>query len=228
MHLLYMCSDLAFAVRKVSQFSSKPRTNHWTSVIQILQYVNSTITYGIEYKEEIRSVKVIRYSDSNFARDKVDQKSTMGYVFLLEGGAIAWSSWKLKSVATSTTEAKYIALENTTKHAIWTQRLLADIHGSQEENGIPVYCDNESSLKLVQNSGYHSRTKHIDVRYHFVRDEFEKGTIKFKYWPTENMLADGMMKPLPRLAFQDKRTRIGLANLQKADASIRSNNSMEA
>ena len=105
-----------------------------------------------------------------------------------------------------------MSLRNVTKHAIWTRRFLADIQQKQEKE-ILVYCDDNSSLKLVHDPGYHARTKHIEVQYHFVRDEFEKGTIKFKFCPTANMLADGMTKPLPRPAFQDKRTRIGLTDL---------------
>ena len=106
-----------------------------------------------------------------------------------------------------------MALGNATKHAIWTQRLLADVRQDPNEKGILVYCDNDSSLRLVRNPGYHSRTKHIDVQYHFIHDEFEKGTVKFEFCPTADMLADGMTKPLPKPAFQDKRTRIGLTNV---------------
>ena|SRR2546429_2929922 len=101
------------------------------------------------------------------------------------------------------------------KHAIWTQRLLADIQQSLNKKEILVYCDNDSSFKLVHNPEYHARTKYIDIQYHFIRDEFEKGTVKFEFCSTANMSADGITKLLSRPAFKDKIMKIGVINLQK-------------
>ena len=106
MHLLHTCPELAFAIGKVSQYNAKPRTNHWTAVVRILRYIKLTTDWGIEYGAKREPTKVVGYSDSDYAADKRDRKSTMGYVFVLGGGAIAWSSQKVKSVTTSTTEAE--------------------------------------------------------------------------------------------------------------------------
>jgi hypothetical protein len=154
----------------------------------------------------------VGYSDSDFAGDREDRKFTMGYVFLVAGGAIAWSSQKARSVATSTTEGEYIALGHAIKHAIWMRKLLADIKRDQEK--ILVYEDNELCLRHVRNPAYHSKTKHIDVQYNFVRDEVEKGVVNLEYCPTGDMLADGMTKSLPRVAFEDKRRRLGILEVR--------------
>jgi len=215
MHLLHTRPELTFAVGKVCQYSAKPWTNHWTAVVRIFRYIKPTIAWGIEYGAERGTMKVVGYSDSDYAGDKRDRKSTMGYVFVLGGGAIAWSSQKVKSVTTSTTEAEYMGLGHATKHAIWTRKLLAD--AGQDEGEIIVLGDNEPSLNLVRNPGYHARSKHIDIQYHFVHDELEKGTVKFEYCPSEDMLADGMTKPLARPAFEDQRRRLGIVEVSVSD-----------
>ena len=108
-----------------------------------------------------------------------------------------------------------MGLGHATKHAIWTRKLLAD--AGQDEGEIIILGDNEPSLNLVRNPGYHARSKHIDIQYHFVHDELEKGTVKFEYCPTEDMLADGMMKPLARPAFEDQRRRLGIVEVSVSD-----------
>src|SRR5438046_9861157 len=116
MHLLHICSELSFAIGKAYQYSTKLWTNYWTTIVRIIYYIKLTTNWGIEYGAEQETTKVVGYSDSDYASDKRDRKSTIGYVFILRGGVITWSSQKVKSVTTSTTEAEYIGLDHVTKH----------------------------------------------------------------------------------------------------------------
>jgi hypothetical protein len=146
------------------------------------------------------------FADADYAADKADRKSTLGYVFTLAGGAISWRSTKQRSVATSTTEAEYIAMSSAAKQALWIQQLLRDIGYGKYTGDNPfqskIRGDNESALSLIKNPRIHERSKHIDVAYHHVRDLVAQGRIQINYTPTTQMLADGLTKPLAGAIFK--------------------------
>jgi hypothetical protein len=137
------------------------------------------------------------YSDADWAGNPIDRKSISGYTAILSGAAISWSSKKQSTVALSSTEAEYIAAARATQEATWIQSFLSEI-GHPLGKPIPLYVDNQSAIKLIQNPVAHDRTKHIDIKYHFIRDAQTRGIIKVEYCPTEHQVADVFTKPLSR------------------------------
>ena len=144
---------------------------------------------------------IVGYSDADWAGDIQDRRSTSGNVFLLGGGAITWSSRKQTSVALLTVEAEYLALSVATQEAIWLRHL-------QEELGVTntgptlIFEDNQGAISMAKNPVFHKRTKHVQIRYHFVREAVEQGTITLEYCRTDDMLADSFTKALARDQFE--------------------------
>lgn len=135
------------------------------------------------------------YCDADWAGDEGDRRSTTGYVFMLGVGAISWNSKRQPTIALSTTEAEYMAMSQCTKEAIWLRQLLADV-GFVQQGGTQVLCDNQGAIALAKNPTHHSRTKHIDVQHHFIREQVEDQVIELKYVPTQAMVADVLTKAL--------------------------------
>lgn len=144
-----------------------------------------------------------------YAGDVETRRSTTGYVFLLHGGPVAWGCKRQKCTSLSTTEPEYIAACESTREAVWLKRLLTEL-GLQETNPIPLLCDNQSAVRLVRNPDSHQRTKHIDVKYHYIRDQQEGGEINILYVDTNNQLADILTKPLAAARFNWLREEIGI------------------
>src|SRR5690349_24524472 len=129
----------------------------------------------LEYNRDAKAIE--GYSDADWGGSPDDRRSTTGYVFILNGGAITWNSKKQPTVALSTTEAEYMALAQATKEAIWLQRFLAEI-GVDSPAKMVIYSDNQSAISLARNSTFHARTKHIDIQHHFLREKIESGELE--------------------------------------------------
>jgi hypothetical protein len=239
--------DLAYAVSTLSQFSINPGPEHAQAIKRVLRYLQKTVNLGILYggtqnlavEEALQNlglvgINTIGFTDSDWAGDKDTRKSTSGYLFTLYGGAISWRSGKQPIVATSSTEAEYIACTEAAKEALWIRRILAEIRGetakepikyfhelepqrilsifdqepeeatNEEENSKTnstpqlIFADNQGAIKLSKNPQHHNRTKHIDVKYHFIRESSQKGLIQLAYIRTDEMVADIFTKALPR------------------------------
>lgn len=149
------------------------------------------------------------YVDADYAGDCRDRKSNSGYIIKYGGGVIAWGSRKQTSVALSSTEAEFISLAEGCQELIWTKRLLEEMTDEMMKS-ITVFEDNQSCIKLVEGDRIERRSKHIDVRYFFVRDLQQKHVIKLKYCPTETMIADILTKPLQSLRLEQLRKMIGI------------------
>ncbi|XP_033230350.1 secreted RxLR effector protein 161-like [Belonocnema kinseyi] len=162
------CPDIAYAVNVVSRYLSEYTESHWQAVKRILRYLIGTADFGIMYKSCGSKLELRGYSDADYAGDVVMRRSTTGYVFMLAGGPITWSSQRQKLVTLSTTETEYFAAATATKEAVWLRKLLDDI-GFQAAGASALFVDNQSAIKLIKNPEFHKRTKHIDVRYHFIR-----------------------------------------------------------
>ncbi|KAH9659018.1 hypothetical protein KPL70_023705 [Citrus sinensis] len=147
--------------------------------------------------------------DSDFAGDLDKRKSTTGYVFTLAGAAVSWVSKLQTVVALSTTEAEYMAATQACKEAIWIQRLLEELEHKQQK--IPVFCDSQSTLHIARNPTFYSRTKHIGVQYHFVREVVEDGSVDLQKIHTKENLADVLTKPINADKFIWSRSSCGLA-----------------
>ena len=178
----------------------------------IVRYLRGTAVTAIIFgKISGASHEVAGFVDSNYAADKDKRRSITGFVFTMCGGAISWKSSLQSVVALSTTEAEYIALTEAVKEAIWLRGLVSELGLKQEV--VIVSCDSSSAIQLSKNPKYHERTKHIDVRIHFIRDEINKGVMNVVNVPSEVNPADMLTKPLPSIRFMDLLNLIGSVSL---------------
>ena len=203
--------DIAFSVSQASQFCENPGKGHWNGVKRILAYLAGTSHFGLLFdgnKEE----KLIGYSDSDFAGNVDNRRSVSGLLFMLCGSSISWASRLQRCVSLSTTEAEFIAACESTKEAVWLRSLLSEILGVSN-GSTPLLCDNEGAICLVKNPEFHQRTKHIDIKYHFIREKHQDKEIEIVYTSTENQLADLFTKPLPTPRFNQLRKQIGVQPL---------------
>ena len=194
------CPDIAQAVGVVSKFCASPTQNHLIATKRILRYLKATAYLGFSYKK-CANGNLIGYSDADWAGDMDDHHSTSGNVFFLACGAVSWLSKRQATIALLTTEAEYVALCMATQEAIWLRRLLADI-GEPPEGPSEIYEDNQGAISMAKNPVGHARTKHIDIHYHFIRERVQDSVIALKYIDTEEMIADILMKPLPKHRFE--------------------------
>lgn len=194
-YLLNSRSDLAYSVGLVSRFMEKPNSQHMAAVKQILRYVRSTLNFGCCYERgEAGKLGLVGFSDSDHAGDIDDRKSTTGMVFLLGKSPIAWMSQKQKVVALSSCEAEYIAAATVACHGVWLERLLAEMVERKPEK-VLLFVDNKSAISLSKNPVHHQRSKHIDTRFHFIRECVEEGKVGVEHVVTEEQLADLLTEP---------------------------------
>lgn len=153
-------------------------------------------------------------TDANYARDVDRRRSTTGYAFMLCEGIITWRSQRQQTVALSTTEAEYMAAAEGAKEAVWLRQLLKDI-GCEQVGSTPLFIDSQSAIRFVKNPELHHRTKHIDVRHHFIRDLHEARIISIGYVQSEEQLADAFTKPLPRHGFQRNMNGLGIIEIEQ-------------
>ncbi|MCO5584158.1 hypothetical protein L7F22_038081 [Adiantum nelumboides] len=165
--------DIAHAVGVVSRFMANPGRLHWNAMKSIMRYLKGTKNKCLCYGKGPLELK--GFCDSDMAGDVDTRKSTSGYVFTLVGGAISWCSRLQKIVALSTTEAEYISATKASKEAIWLARLCSEFGLPDKESMLG--CDSQSAICLAENAMFHARTKHIDVRYHFIREVLEDNLI---------------------------------------------------
>jgi hypothetical protein len=158
---------------------------------------------------------LIGYSDSDYARCKVDRKSTSGTCQFLGRSLVSWSSKKQTSVALCTAEAKYVAAGQCCTQLLWMRQTLRDIGYTLSK--VPLLCDNESAIHMADNPIEHSRTKHIDIRHHFLRDNQQKGDIEVYHINTENQLADIFTKPLDEKRFCRLRSELNVLDSRNLD-----------
>ena len=187
--------DIAFAVSALSQFLNNPGVAHWEGVKKIFRYLSGTKTLELTYGGEQQGLE--GYTDTDGATQE-HRRAMSGYIFLINGGAISWSSRKQELVTLSTAEAEYVAATHAAKEAIWLCKLIGKLFPTLLASTTPLYCDNQATLKLATDDNYHARTKHIDIRYHFIQHVIATGVLKLLYCPTEDMLADMFTKALPK------------------------------
>ena len=188
--------DIALAVGEVAKFFERYNKSHWTAAKRILKYVKTTQELGIIFSGTSKG-EIIGYADANWAGDLDSRGSTTGYVFFLNESAISWKSKRQQTAATSTTGAEYMSLYSAAQAAVWLQRLLQDLNYGKDTSTV-LYQDNQGCIALAKNPVYHTRTKHINIKYHYLREQVEREVIKLEYKPTDEMTADGFTKALLR------------------------------
>ena len=198
--------DITFAVSTLSQFLDNPGDAHWEAVKRIIRYLSGTRGATLTYGEDRHDL--IGYTDTDGATQE-HRRAISGHVFLIDGGAISWSSRKQELVTLSTAEAEYVATTHAAKEALWLRRLIHELFPSLKQP-TPLYCDNLSTLKLIYGDNYHARTKHIDTRYHFIRQVARNGALVLTYCPSEDMTADTLTKALPKWKATIHNSSLGL------------------
>jgi hypothetical protein len=174
---------------------------------RIFRYLVSTPCFGIWYPKG-STFDLIGYSDSDYAGCKVDRKSTSGTCQFLGRSLVSWSSKKQTFVALSTVEAEYVATGQCCTQLLWVRQTLQDF--GYNPSKVPLLCDNESAIRLVDNPIEHSRTKHIDIRHHFLGDHQQRGDIDIYHISTENQLADTFTKTLDEKRFCRLRSELNV------------------
>jgi len=190
--------DIAYSVAALGRHAANPGIEHQHALDRLFRYLRGSSDYKLVYRRGTPGGDtILGYVDADWGSDVNDRKSTSGYAFTLSGGAISWSSKKQSAVALSSTEAEYIAGAHAAKEAIWLGRLFA---GLQQPSSfpIPLLIDNQSAIAIAKNPEFHDRTKHIDIRYHFLRHKVESGDIILDYVPTNDQSADVLTKGLAR------------------------------
>jgi hypothetical protein len=211
--LLYLAQctrpDIAFAVNDVSRFNGKHSEAHWAAVKRIFRYLKGTVNLKLIFSNrKLDGLQV--FSDADWGSDPDKRRSCSGIVVKLSGGAISWSSKRQPIVALSSTEAEYIALSSAVCESIWIKQLMDELDKTFADR-IKIYCDNQSSIKLAESDAFRPRTKHIDIRYHNIRDYVKKGVIDISYVPTEKMTADSLTKSVAKEKTIFCRKNMGLA-----------------
>jgi hypothetical protein len=215
--LLYLCAsrpDIMPSVCMCARYQSDPRECHLVAVKRILRYLVSTPCFGIWYPKG-STFDLIGYSDSDYAGCKVDRKSTSGTCQFLGRSLVSWSSKKQTSVALSTAEVEYVVVGQCCAQLLWMRQTLRDFGYNLSK--VPLLCDNESAICMVDNPVEHSRTKHIDIRHHFLRDHQQKGDIEVYHVSTENQLADIFTKPLDEKTFCRLRSELNVLDSRNLD-----------
>ena len=200
--------DIAYSVIKLARFASNPSSIHITSIKRILRYLKGTKNYGITYSSKA-SKYISGYCDADFAGDKLTAKSTLGWIFTIAGGTISWKSKLQSIIAQSTTEAEYIAINSAVKEATFIRQLMIEL-GVYNQIKFPLYTDNEGALALARNPIFHERTKHIAVKYHYIRKLIEEGIIDLVYIKSADQKSDGLTKALDKIKFKLFLNQIGL------------------
>lgn len=197
-----VCSrpDLAYAASMVSRFMGNPGKEHWLAVKWIFRYLKGTKSIGLIFgKTRSENGKLEGFVDADFAGDVDKRRSLTGYLFTLYGNVVSWKANLQSIVALSTTEAEYIALTEAIKEAIWLKGFVSELEG--EEVPGTVWCDSQSAVCLSKNQVFHERTKHIDVRLHFIRDIIAQGLVAVKKVAGEDNPADMLTKVVPGSKF---------------------------
>ncbi|KAL3016515.1 hypothetical protein AAZX31_06G217400 [Glycine max] len=212
--LLYLTAsrpDITFAVGVCARYQANPKISHLNQVKRILKYVNGTSDYGIMYCHCSDSM-LVGYCDADWAGSADDRKSTSGGCFYLGTNLISWFSKKQNCVSLSTAEAEYIAAESSCSQLVWMKQMLKEYN--VEQDVMTLYCDNLSAINISKNPVQHSRTKHIDIRHHYIRDLVDDKVITLEHVDTEEQIADIFTKALDANQFEKLRGKLGICLLE--------------
>ncbi|CAI7776459.1 unnamed protein product [Closterium sp. NIES-53] len=195
--------DLSYSASQLATYLKKPEAEHLAELDRALHYFVSTPTISLTYyKNATTPTELIGYVDADHSGDSNNRRSRTGYIYRLEPiGPISWQSSKQELIALSSAEAEYIALCSATKEGLYLRELLEEAKLARLPN-FTLFCDNQSAIRIANKNGFANRTKHIALRYFFVKDEIEKGRLELSYCPTSEMAADYLTKKLGKQKFE--------------------------
>jgi hypothetical protein len=200
-------AEISYATSIVAAYKRHPSNVHCNVARRIIKYLKETKHLKITFGGHAGSSKLEAYADSDYATNHDDRKSRTGYIIYFNGGPVSWGSKKKSCVATSTTHAEYMALYSVTKEVIWCRRLLSTI-GEVQTSPTVIYCDSQSAMRLALNPEFHASTKHIDIKFHYTRNEIIRQSIYLKYINTSAQIADILTKAIIPYQFRKLRTLI--------------------
>lgn len=204
--------DIGYAVSVLSRFMAHPQAPHAQAVKHLFTYLQGTTDLALLYRKG-ESDDLLGYTDADWAADAHDRRSTTGFVFYLGGTPVTWCSRKQPTVALSSTESEYMAITEGAKEAVWLRRLLNEIRILDNHCPTKILGDNQGCLNLAHNPIFHGRTKHIEVRHHFIHEKVASGEIKLEYVPTTEQGADILTKATGKTTFETLRSKLGLVNI---------------
>lgn len=188
-------ADIKCTVQELAQFMSNPSPTHWTAAKRVMRYFKGTLDLGITYTPSTDDPEI--FSDANWGTCPIDRKSISGYAVIFGNAAISWYSKKQPTVALSTMEAEYMAVSNATRESLWIRELLTEI-GLPPRGPTTIHVDNQAAIKFSENSQFHARSKHIDIRHHFIREHIASNEVSVQYCATDDNIADIFTKPLSK------------------------------
>jgi hypothetical protein len=208
MYLMNTRPDICFSVNTLSQYLVEPRRVHLVAAKHVMRYLKGTLDYGLYYTGD-HDFRVCGYTDLDWVGSVSDRKSTSRCCFSLGSAMTSWQSRKQSSIALSTTETEYIAACSTSCESIWLRKLLTGLFDLEMEATV-ILCDNQSCIKMTENPVFHDKSKHIEIRYHYIRDMVQRGVVKLQYVGTDQQVADVLTNPLSRVKFEYFRDKLGV------------------
>eukprot|EP00253_Pinus_taeda_P012236 PITA_12236 len=208
LYLTHTRLDLSFVVGFVARFMQTPHESHWKAAKRILRYVHGTVWFGIHYSAEA-SPLLVGFTDSDWASDPDDQKSTAGYVFTLGSGPITWACKKQAAISLSSAEGEYRGAVEASKEALWLRQILSEF-GFEQQHPTTLWCDNQSAIQLCKDPVQHQRRKHIELHMHFIRKLIHDHVLEVQYCSTDDQVADIFTKALTESKFTKLRYMLGV------------------
>ncbi|WJX77089.1 hypothetical protein P8452_60430 [Trifolium repens] len=202
--------DILYDTGFISRHMENPTITHLKAAKRILPYINGTVDFGLWFSSD-KNYKLVGYSDNDWAGDCDDRKSTSGFVFFMGNTAFTWMSKKQPIVALSTCEAEYVAATSCVFHAVWLRNLLKELGMSREEP-TNIFVDHKSAIALAKNPVFHDRSKHIDTRYHYIRECIERKDVQVEHVKSQDQVADIFTKPLKHEDFIKLRDSLRMTN----------------
>ncbi|KAF5471074.1 hypothetical protein F2P56_011546 [Juglans regia] len=186
--------DISFAVNKIFQFMHSPKNSHWSAVKRVLRYLKGTINLGLLFRPQ-SSLHLQTYCDVDWGGCPDDRRSTGGFCIYLGSHLVSWSSKKQSTVARSSTEVEYKSLASSAAETIWLQTVLREL-GISLSKAPTIWCDNLGANCLSMNPVYHSKTKHMDIDFHFIWDRVASKSLHVSFCSSHDQIADVLTKPL--------------------------------
>jgi hypothetical protein len=195
--------DLAFVTRMLTRYQKNPGISHWNGIKKALRYIQGTNGLMLTY-ERSDSLKIVAYSDSDFAGYLDTDRYTSGYVFKLAGGAISWSSFKQTVMTSSTMDAKFVACYEAVGQTMWLKTFVPGVRVVDSiERPLKLYRDNEPAVLYAHNNKKIKAAKHINIRFYVVKEKIQDQTISLEHISTKKMITDPLTKGLPPSVFRE-------------------------
>eukprot|EP00253_Pinus_taeda_P001493 PITA_01493 len=210
MFLVNSRPDICFAVNSLTQHMIDPFHAHWIAAKHVLRYLHGTFNLGLKYTA--KNVRLHGYTDADWASNSAYRKSTFRCCFNLGSAMISWMNIMQNSVALSTTEVEYITASMASCEFVWLRKFFRELFEQVLDTTI-IYCDNKSGIRLEKNLVFHDKSKHIEIKYHYISDMVQRGAVRLHHISIDDQIADILTKLLPKGKFLDFREQLGLMDV---------------